>query len=398
MDKLRDIQLIQGTIICFRKAGDSMGFNKKDSAKNESMLTGSFSRKGYDWWWHSFTGINEETGAEKAFFIEFFTCNPALAGAEPIFGQLPENKEKKVRPSYLMVKAGCWGEDHCQLHRFFSWKDVILHKKAPYSVKAKDCYASDTKLQGSVSVSPEEASAHPEWMCDSGEMTWNLTIDKKIAFNVGYGTSRPLRAVKAFEMYWHAEGMKSAYSGTVTLNGNTYRIAPETCYGYADKNWGRGFTSPWVWLSSNHLVSRITGKKLENSVFDIGGGRPKIYFLPLNRVLLSAFYYEGASYEFNFSKFWTGSRTKFKCRETEEEVQWHVIQQNRKMIMETEVRCKKKDMVLLNYEAPDGTKSMDRLWNGGNGIGRIRLYRKEPGGKVLEDDLTAYNVGCEYGT
>ena len=52
-------------------------------------------------------------------------------------------------------------------------------------------------------------------MCDFGELSWDLTIDKQIAFNVGYGASRPLCDAETFGMYWHAEGMKSAYSGTV---------------------------------------------------------------------------------------------------------------------------------------------------------------------------------------
>lgn len=374
-----------------------MGFERKDPAKNEFMLTGTFRKKGYDWWWHSFTAVNEETGEEKPFFIEFFTCNPALAQEEPTFGQLPENKENGVRPSYLMVKVGCWGDSHCQLHRFFPWKDVKIHGKAPYSIKAGNCFASDERLTGSVSISAEDATAHPEWMCDSGEMTWDLKIEKQIAFNVGYGTSKLLRFLKAFEMYWHAEGMKSTYSGTITLNGTSYRVIPEKSYGYADKNWGRNFTSPWVWLSSNHLVSNLTGKELHNSVFDIGGGRPKIYFVPLNRILLGAFYYEGASYEFNFSKFWTGCKTDFSCRETEDEIQWHVCQENRQVIMETDVRCKKSDMLLVNYEAPDGTKRHNRLWNGGNGVGRIRLYRKSKGRRTLIDDIAAFNIGCEFG-
>ncbi|MCD8118677.1 MAG: hypothetical protein LUE29_04215 [Lachnospiraceae bacterium] len=374
-----------------------MGFEKKDPAKNEFMLTGIFRRKGYDWWWHSFTGVNEDTGEEKAFFVEFFTCNPALGKNQPVFGQLPENQKNGIKPSYLMVKAGCWGEDRCQIHRFFPWKDVKTHKKAPYSIVAGNCYASDTALIGSVSVSEEEAAAHPEWMSDSGEMSWNLTIDKQMAFNVGYGTSKLLRFLKAFEMYWHAEGMKSTYSGTVTINGVTWKVIPEKSYGYADKNWGSNFTSPWVWLSSNHLVSNLTGKQLNNSVFDIGGGRPKIYFVPLNRILLGAFYYEGKAYEFNFSKFWMGCKTKFNCRETEKEIQWHVFQRNRSYIMETMVRCKKSDMLLVNYEAPDGTRRHNRLWNGGNGTGRIRLYRRTKYGKSLIDDISAYNIGCEYG-
>lgn len=42
-------------------------------------------------------------------------------------------------------------------------------------------------------------------------------------------------------------------------------------------------------------------KKLLNSAFDIGGGRPKVYFVPLDRRLLGVFYYEGKEYDFNFS-------------------------------------------------------------------------------------------------
>lgn len=71
--------------------------------------------------------------------------------------------------------------------------------------------------------------------------------------------------------------MKTAYQGRITHNGRVYTVSPEKSYGYADKNWGRDFTSPWVWLSSNCLVSKRSGERLENSVFDIGGGRPQIY-------------------------------------------------------------------------------------------------------------------------
>ena len=85
--------------------------NKYDLKRNEPMLTGKFKKQGYDWWWHNFTGIDEETGEEKTFFIEYFTVNPALGGAEPVLGQLEENKKNGKKPSYLMVKAGWWGKD-----------------------------------------------------------------------------------------------------------------------------------------------------------------------------------------------------------------------------------------------------------------------------------------------
>ena len=65
-------------------------FNEHDISRNACQLFGEQASQGYDWWWHSFTARNAETGEEKPFFIEFFLCNPALGGDEPVFGQLPE--------------------------------------------------------------------------------------------------------------------------------------------------------------------------------------------------------------------------------------------------------------------------------------------------------------------
>ncbi len=371
--------------------------NKSDLTRDAFMLRKGMANCGYDWWWHSFTGRHAVTGAEKGFFIEFFGCNPGLAGAEPILGQLPQNQQDGRKPSYLMVKAGAWGEDAAQLHRFFGWQQVKMTADAPFSVQAGDCFVSETRLWGSVSVSAADAAAHPEYLCDGGSMEWDLTVEKQIAYHVGYGASKLLRASGAFEMFWHAEGMKTRYRGQVIWNGQIYHVSPATCYGYADKNWGKDFTSPWVWLSSCNLTSKITGKKLENSVFDIGGGRPKIGCIALSRKLLSAFWYEGKGYEFNFSKFWTLTKTSFDCRETETQIVWQVCQQTPLHRMETNITCEKKDMLLIHYEAPDGQKRHNRLWNGGNGVGTVKLYRKRFGGWKLIDHVSAQNVGCEYG-
>ena len=54
-------------------------------------------------------------------------------------------------------------------------------------------------------------------------------------------------------------------------------------------------------------------------------------------------------------------------------------------------------MLFINYEAPDGSKRHNRLWNGGNGTGRILLYEKKDGKKILVDDINVSHVGCEYG-
>lgn len=226
-----------------------------------------------------------------------------------------------------------------------------------------------------------------------GEVSWDLKISKITAFNVGYGASTLFRKLQAFEMFWHAEGMKSRFEGEIFFGGERYIVAPEKCYGYSDKNWGRNFTTPWVWLSSNNLTSEISGKKLENSVFDIGGGRPVVLGIALPRQLLADFYYEGKDYEFNFSKFWTFPRTKFHCYETDTHIVWHVEQSSTSGKMVTDITCKKADMLLIRYEAPTGEKRHTRLWNGGNGKGAICLYKH---GKLI-DRIHAENVGCEYG-
>ena len=62
-------------------------FNHHDITRDALMLHGPLARQGYDWWWHSFTAQDAETGEDKPFFIEFFVCNPALAEEQPVFGQ-----------------------------------------------------------------------------------------------------------------------------------------------------------------------------------------------------------------------------------------------------------------------------------------------------------------------
>jgi hypothetical protein len=377
--------------------GGIVASDTHDISRDRFMLTGSFAKQGYDWWWHSFTGHHARTGERRAFFIEFFCCNPALAEDEPVFGQLPANKQVGKRPSYVMVKAGCWGKGAKQLHRFFAWPNVDMGRGVPFYVAADDCLCCETDLIGRVDVSSADAAAHPEWMCDAGSMAWDLKVDKQIAFNVGYGASGPLRAAKVFEMFWHAEGVKTAYEGTVVIDGETYVVDPETCYGYADKNWGRDFTSPWVWLSSCDLVSTQSGKRLLHSALEIGGGRPKMAGVALDRKLLGCMNYEGRSYEFNFSKAWTGSKTDFDCWETDDALYWHVDQRTREARLVTDVTCQKAEMLLVNYESPDGSKRHNRLWNGGTGVGHVQLFEKRDGDYALVDDLRAGSIGCEFG-
>ena len=67
-------------------------FNHHDITRDACMLHGPLKHCGYDWWWHSFTAQDAETGEDKPFFVEFFLCNPELAETEPVLGQLDANR------------------------------------------------------------------------------------------------------------------------------------------------------------------------------------------------------------------------------------------------------------------------------------------------------------------
>ncbi len=129
-------------------------FNRSDITRNQCQLFGGQAKLGYDWWWHSFTAIDSETGEEKPFFIEFFLCNPACGGAEPILGQLSANREKGVKPSYLMIKAGCWGEGARQIHNFYGWEKIDVDMGVPFSIKAGECFLTENKTWGKDFTSP----------------------------------------------------------------------------------------------------------------------------------------------------------------------------------------------------------------------------------------------------
>ena len=369
---------------------------KSDLSRDLYMLRGPLAKNGYDWWWHNFTGYNRITGESRTFFIEYFICNPALGGDKAILGQLPQNVSEGIKPSYALIKVGTWGKDACQIHNFYPTSQFSC-SNSQLAIKIGDCSLTEEHMKGFCKITQEEALKHPEYMCDAGDMSWDIHIDKKIAFNVGYGASKLLVALNAFEMFWHAEGIKTAYCGEVTLNGEIYDIIPEKSYGYADKNWGSDFTSPWLWISSCNMKSLLTGKVLDNSAVEFGGGRPKVLGIDLGRKLLGCFYYEGQMYDYNFSKFWTGSKINFSFNEGESVNVWKVTAQNKKSIMELTLECPVEEMLFVNYEAPSGKKLHNRLWNGGTGYGEIKLYHKNRKVKTLIDHIEFKSAGCEYG-
>ncbi len=358
------------------------------SIRNAYMIGKFNSKKFYDWWWHSFCAVNRKTGELEPFFIEYYVINPGLGGDNPIFGQLPGNK----KPSYAMIKAGKWGENRAQIHNFWGINSFKASKKE-MNVQIDSNVATENVLKGRVSVLREVPENHPEYMTDWGEMSWDLKVEKRLNFSVGYGASKIFRSMNLFSMFWHVQGMKAEYSGTIVYNNQPYDVIPQSSYGYQDKNWGKDYTNPWIWLNCNNFRDK-DGKSLTNSSLDIGGGNPKIGPISLGEKILVCFYLEGRKFEFNFTHL-LFQKQNWKCYEDENNIYWDVDVSNLKHRLKVNFSCKKDGMILVNYENPEGLKNHKKLWNGGYAQGTLELYEKKS--NILLCSLTGENGGCEYG-
>ncbi|PKQ27676.1 MAG: hypothetical protein CVT63_06705, partial [Candidatus Anoxymicrobium japonicum] len=356
------------------------------------MLRDRLAVNGYDWWWHSLAATNRDTGEREPFFIEYYITNPGLGGKDPVFGQLPGPSGEKQRPSYGLVKCGKWGAGKAQLHNFYPITEVSADP-VKMDVAIGPNTAKETHIKGSVEVSATTASRHPEWMSDAGSMSWDLNVTKRVTFSLGPGASFLFRWLNAFQMFWHVQGMKSEYTGTITYNGVVYDVTPEGSCGYQDKNWGSDFTSPWLWLNCNNWTDEADAPV--DASLDIGGGQPMLFGRPLvGKKLLGALWRQGKMYVFSFDRVFLQSQ-KWQCREDDTHLHWDIEMKNAMYAMRVDFRCPKEKMILVNYENPKGEKNHNRLWNGGHAEGALSLKNRWTGKEVVR--LKGTLGGCEYG-
>ena len=371
--------------------------NHSDLDRNAYLLCGSLAKRGYMRWWHSFVGICAKTGEARTFFIEYFYINPALSTTQPILGQHPYYKKRGRKPSYAMVKAGVFNseqEDGIQLHAFYPISSMKAATN-PLYIQMGDCIYSENHISGFVDVTPKEAR-HRSFMSDAGYMEWDLEVHKAVACHTGKIANRFFSAINALDSFWHGEGIRTFYRGTVNLDGVVYQVSPESCYGYADKHWGRTFNKPWLQFASAHLISSRTGKELKHSALAIDGCCPKFLCFPLKRRLMIQLTYTGEDFEYNFTRLGSFSRCKWKVKETNKRFIWHIMAQNKTSVIKISGSCQKELMMPLLYESPEGILSNNPLCASGAGIGTIEIYRRIPGGKQLIDTLTVNDALCEY--
>ena len=372
--------------------------NQSDLNRNSCMLQGSLAKKGYIRWFHSFTGIQEETGESRTFFIDYFIINPALGCEQPVLGQHPYFKKRGMRPSYVMVKAGIFPGENGEAGRQFNAFYPISSLKAtgsPLVMQIEECFYSENHITGFVEVSPEEAR-HRSFLSNAGWMEWDLEVHKAVACHTGILSGAFFRAVKGLESFWHGEGIRSFFRGTVTLNGTAYQISPDTSYGYADKHWGRSFVSPLFQFASCKITGARTDRELKHTVLAVNGCCPRFLCFPLRRRLMIQLTYMGEDYEFGFVKPFLFSKQKWEVKETNKRFIWHITEKNTTAVIRISCSCTKEQLMRLRYETPEGQRLKSPLWSGSAGTGTVQLYRREKGGKELIDTLKLENGVCRW--
>ncbi len=372
--------------------------NQSDLDRNAYVPQGSLAKKGYVRWYHSFQGTAKESGQKRTFFIEYLIINPAQGGNRPVLGQHPYFKKRGMKPSYVMVSAGVLpskeGENGLQLNVFYPITSLRV-TKSPFVFQAEDAFYSENHISGIIDVSEEEAR-HRSLMTDAGCMEWDLEVHKAVACHTGFIANPFFTALGALTSFWHGEGIRSFFQGSVLLDGILYEVEPESCYGYADKHWGRDYPKPLLRLSCCHLTSQRTGRELKHSVLAVDGCCPKFLCFPLRRRLLIQFTYMGEDFEFHFARPRTLSRCKWKVKETNKRFVWHIKARNKNALIKISLNCRKEQMTELLYENPNGELSYMPLLCGSLGVGTIELYRREGESLQLLDTLTAADALCMY--
>lgn len=363
--------------------------NRSDPGRNASMLCGRLAKRGYLRWWHSFSGTSQATGETRTFYIEYFLINPGLTARE---------QKKSQRPSYVRVSAGMFpgeGSPGCAFYRDYPIS-AAKYAARPLYFQAGDNILQEGRIQGLLTRFPEEEDPFPQVHV----MEWEVELCKVIACHTGLIASPFSVLLNTLDSFWHAEGIRTDYRGTVTIGSEIYDVTPKTSFGYADKHWGRSYNHPWLQLASCNLRSQRTGKLLRNSALALDGCCPRFLCFRLKPRLMLQLTYTGEDFCFSFARPSLLSRVKWGTKETVGRFRWRILAQNRSAVVKIQLHSQKQDMLTLSYEDPAGEEAPVRssypLWTGGSGTGSIELYRITPAGREWLDTLSVEHSLCQF--
>lgn len=382
-----------------------MAFSKKSSKNFRAQLAGVQRKSGIGTWRFVFSGIEKVTGQERKFFIELSTINPSLSPNEMLLGYKPRvnitaddlqnvlsgtlsaqkiKSESFVVPSYVVVRAGVLGAGAKQVCEYSALKDVRFGNKE-FNVETANAVFTEEKLSGRMDCSPGDIQEHPEYLCSSGILSWELRYDVRRDFPEGYNGK--LNS-------WYAVGARTVFAGVFTLDGKEYEVIPKKSAGYIDHYLGKDFVYPWFHLSSSSLTSIISGKTLTESNFAVQG----IFEDRVSAVIDlegKAVTFEANKGKRSFQAIW--DFTQMPADEGGEKLHWTVSLNDKNYVVDIDVFCPAGQMYVRSAEVPEGKRKVLKMLTGGTGTGEIRLYKRIRKNLELIEHAHIAGALCEYG-
>lgn len=352
-----------------------------------------------------FNGTEKITGTEKTFFIEFSMINPYISQTEPILGFKPRinispedlqnvlagttsaqkiQSETLVQPSYIVIRSGLLGINASQICKYNSIKNISFNKKT-FDISMDNCVFTNEILKGQIECSPQEIQEHPEYLCNSGHITWNLRYENQISFSKGY---------KSKLQRWSVPGGKTVFAGSVTFNGKEYSVIPKNSFGYVEYFTGKTLPDSWIHISSSNLTSIISGKLLQNSCFTIQGVFNERISILIN-IDGKQIMFLADSKKRSYQAIWDISQTP--DNESEPKIHWSVSSNNKLYVIDIDLFCPSKQLFVRSWEKPEGKRKILRILSGATGIGEIRLYKRIHKNLELIEHAHIASAFCEFG-
>ncbi|MBQ9630835.1 MAG: hypothetical protein IJR49_04540 [Treponema sp.] len=381
-----------------------MTLSRKHVLCSKYKPSSALKKNGISWIRFVFSGLETDTGSERLFFIELELLNPYLSPDKVVLGfknrvNISEDDlqyalagttaahnlhaEAIRTPSYVVVRAGCLGSGAKQLCSYHPIKDSgNSFKLLPFNVGTFTF--SDEAIVGEISYTESEINAHPEYLCDSGAMSWDLRYAIQHSFSAGFDKSGEA---------WIPCGARVNFTGSVTVDGSEYRVVPKSSYGYIDINFAKTLPIPYFHISTSNLTSLITGKTLFNSCFTVQG----LY----NDAVSTSIRLEDSEICINAQNTRV-LKSVWKCSqspqsEDEEKLHWSLSLDTKKWVVDIDVFCNTSQLFVRNIELPEGNRRVMKILSGGTGTGEIRVYRHV--GKNLEiiENMHIAGALCEFG-
>lgn len=376
-----------------------MAVSKKIQRYDQYLLRGNLRSEGFERWRYVFNGVSKSTGQSRVFFVEMYLVNPAVSPDEAVVAQKSRpvidmselisepvvGGEFSVKPSYISVKCGYFGKSGKQFNKFIPASQISWNKDTG-RMNAGTFEFSSEMLFGSVSITDEELEQNPELLCCSGEMSWNLTMEKVY--------SAKSFCQKKGEV-WNPSAAKAFYSGIVVCDGEEFSVEQKTSYGYHDKNWAKSFGKQYYHISSSRLSDVISGTMLYDSyfVFETDSFGKMKFQLQLGEQM----------YRFDRSAIFKCFKEEHECVQVpshegqKEKLHWSLSIHKGKLIIDIDVYCNAEELFVRNYEIPQGNRTLMKILSGGEGRGEIKVFKKVKQNLEMISHIGIYNCISEYG-